>query len=61
MRDYLNYAKKNVVVTGGASGMGEATAKMLVELGAVVYVLDWAKPKIEGIKKYIHVDLSQQD
>lgn len=61
MKDYLNYAKKNVVVTGGASGMGEATAKMLVELGAVVYVLDWAEPKIEGIEKYIHVDLSQQD
>lgn len=61
MKDYLNYAGKNVVVTGAASGMGKATTEMLVELGAHVYALDWAEVKVDGIKKSIHVDLSQKE
>ena len=32
--DGLGYDGKTVVVTGGASGMGEATARFLGELGA---------------------------
>lgn len=41
MKDYFGYQNKNVVVTGASSGMGKATAEMLVDLGAKVYALDW--------------------
>lgn len=61
MKDYLGYKDKIVVVTGAASGMGKATAKMLVDLGAQVYALDWAEVKVEGIKQYIHTDLSKKE
>ncbi|MEO9224281.1 MAG: coniferyl-alcohol dehydrogenase [Acidimicrobiales bacterium] len=40
MDDVLGYAGKRVVVTGAASGMGEATAKLLGELGAEVIAID---------------------
>lgn len=58
---YLNYSDKICVVTGAGSGMGEATAKMLVELGAKVYALDIREVALEGIEEYIHVDLSDKD
>lgn len=61
MEDYFGYQDKVVVVTGGASGMGEAACKMLVDLKAKVYVLDWAEVKVPGIEQYIHTDLSQKD
>ncbi len=31
---FMNYKGKRVVVTGCFSGMGEATAKLLLQLGA---------------------------
>ena len=37
MSDVLGYKGKNVVITGAASGMGEAAAQLLVGLGAQVY------------------------
>jgi NAD(P)-dependent dehydrogenase (short-subunit alcohol dehydrogenase family) len=40
MDDVLGYEGKRVVVTGAASGMGEQTARLLVELGAEVIGLD---------------------
>lgn len=40
MNDLLGYKDKNVVLTGAATGMGAAAAKLLLELGANVYVLD---------------------
>ena len=61
MKDYFGYAGKVCVVTGAASGMGKATAEMLVDLGAKVYALDWATVNIEVIEKYICTDLSQKD
>lgn len=61
MKDYFGYAGKVCVVTGAASGMGKATAEMLVDLGAKVYALDWTTVNIEGIEKYICTDLSQKD
>ena len=61
MKDYFGYAGKICVVTGAASGMGKATAEMLVDLGAKVYALDWTTVNIEGIEKYICTDLSQKD
>lgn len=61
MKDYFGYQGKNVVVTGASSGMGKATAQMLVDLGAKVYALDWNECDVEGIEKYVHVDLSKKD
>ena len=37
MKDYFGFQGKTVVVTGASSGMGEAAAKMLVDLGAEVH------------------------
>ncbi len=51
MKDYFGYQDQVVVVTGAASGMGKATAEMLVDLGAKVYALDWQKVEVEGIEK----------
>lgn len=61
MKDYFGYKDKVCVVTGAASGMGKATAEMLVDLGAKVYGLDWAQVDVDGIARYIHTDLSQKD
>jgi NAD(P)-dependent dehydrogenase (short-subunit alcohol dehydrogenase family) len=43
--DRLGYRDKTVVVTGASSGMGEATARILGELGARVYVVDNKAPE----------------
>ena len=51
MKDYFGYQNKNVVVTGASSGMGKATAEMLVDLGAKVYALDWNECDVKGIKQ----------
>lgn len=61
MKDYFGYQDKICVVTGAASGMGKATAEMLVNLGAKVYALDWAEVHVEGVEKYIKTDLSQKE
>jgi NAD(P)-dependent dehydrogenase (short-subunit alcohol dehydrogenase family) len=44
--DGLGYRGKTVVVTGGSSGMGEATARILGELGAQVHIVDIQTPKV---------------
>ena len=41
MSDVLGYKGKRVIVSGCFSGMGEATAKLLLELGAEVHGLDF--------------------
>jgi len=56
MEDVLGYAGKSVVVTGAASGMGEATARILVELGAKVTALD-IKPTTVDVAATHHIDL----
>lgn len=56
MSDLLGYTGKNVVVTGAASGMGAAAAKLLVDLGASVYALDIAEVSIPGATA-LHVDM----
>ena len=61
MKDCFGYKGKKVVVTGAASGMGKAAAALLAELGAEVYALDWADASADGIKAYIHTDLSRKE
>jgi len=59
MKNLLNYEGKKVVVTGAASGMGEATAKILIEQGAEVYALDINEAKLP-VKKSIKVNLGSK-
>lgn len=49
MDDVLGYEGKKVVVTGAASGMGAATAALLVDLGADVHALDVAPTDLDGV------------
>ncbi|MCU1462552.1 MAG: 3-alpha-hydroxysteroid dehydrogenase [Acidimicrobiales bacterium] len=42
----LGYPGARVLVTGAGSGMGEATARILGELGAEVHAVDVQKPKV---------------
>ncbi len=42
----FSYEGKRVLVTGGGSGMGEATAQILGDLGAEVHILDVRKPTV---------------
>jgi NAD(P)-dependent dehydrogenase (short-subunit alcohol dehydrogenase family) len=46
MKDLLGYQGKRVVVSGCFSGMGEATAQMLLDLGAEVHGLDFKQSKL---------------
>jgi len=57
--DILKYEGKLCVVTGAASGMGEACARTLVELGAEVIGLDVQDVKVP-VKESIHLDLMQE-
>ena len=50
--DGLGYAGKRAVVTGCASGMGEATARILGELGAEVHAVDIQKPGVSNAGFY---------
>lgn len=61
MKDYFGYKNKVCVVTGAASGMGKATTEMLVDLGAVVYALDCNPVEVDGITKFIQVDLGNKE
>jgi len=54
--DVLGYAGKHLVVTGAASGMGAATARILTELGAQVTALDIKPPEVQ-VARSIEVDL----
>ena len=56
----LGYENTRVVVTGSASGMGEATARMLGELGAEVHAIDVEKPSIPHAA-YYETDLRDPD
>ena len=56
MTDILGYKGKRVVVSGCFSGMGEATAKMLLDLGAEVHGLDF-KPCALPLASFNQIDL----
>ena len=59
MQDILGYAGKRVVVTGAASGMGEATARMASELGADVIGCD-IKPVAAPVTQWVEIDLMSE-
>ncbi len=52
-----DYAGKTAVVTGGASGIGQAIAERLRDAGASVQVWDLAAPAFEGVS-FAKVDVS---
>ena len=56
MNDILGYKGKNVVITGAASGMGQAAAQLLVGLEAQVYALDIAEVSVP-VAQSIKVDM----
>ena len=60
MDDVLGYESKKVVVTGAASGMGAATAALLVDLGAEVHALDVQSTELAGATAR-RVDLKDPD
>lgn len=61
MKDYFGYKNKICVVTGAASGIGKATVELLIELNAEVYALDITKVELQGVKKFIEVDLNNKE
>ncbi|AKK27633.1 SDR family oxidoreductase [Mycobacterium sp. EPa45] len=56
MKDVLGYEGKSVIVTGAASGMGQATAQILVDLGANVTALDIRPASVSGARS-LQIDL----
>jgi NAD(P)-dependent dehydrogenase (short-subunit alcohol dehydrogenase family) len=56
MKDILGYQNKRVVVSGCYSGMGEATARILIDIGAEVHGLDF-KDSALPLASFTRVDL----
>lgn len=56
MSDVLSYKNKRVVISGCFSGMGEATARLLLQLGAEVHGLDYQDCKLD-LASFNKVDL----
>jgi hypothetical protein len=59
--DVLGYSVRRCIVTGAASGLGEATTRILVDLGAEVHTVDARKPDIVGIASFSETDLHDPD
>jgi len=60
MEDVLGYTGRHVVVTGAASGMGAATARLLVDLGARVTAVDIKQTEVP-VDRVIELDLRDRD
>lgn len=58
--DGLGYRGATVVLTGGASGMGEAAAGILADLGAIVHIADIREPRI-ACAGYQALDLAEPE
>ena len=61
----MDIAGKIFIVTGGASGLGEGTARMLAANGATVVIADLAQERGEAIAKelggaFVKADVSQE-
>ncbi|HTZ69961.1 MAG TPA: coniferyl-alcohol dehydrogenase [Acetobacteraceae bacterium] len=59
MSDFFGYQGKRVIVSGCFSGMGEATARQLLALGAEVHGLDY-KDCTLGLASFRRTDLRDQ-
>lgn len=57
--DAFRYDGKRVLVVGGASGMGAATAQLVQDAGAEVVVWDYAEVTLDGVKG-VHVNLAER-
>jgi NAD(P)-dependent dehydrogenase (short-subunit alcohol dehydrogenase family) len=57
--DAFRYDGKRVLVVGGASGMGAATAEVVQDAGAEVVAMDFADIKLPGAKA-IHLNLADK-
>src|SRR5437763_7456769 len=57
--DAFRYDGKRVLVVGGATGMGAATAELVKDAGAEVVVMDRAEVTLDGVKA-INLDLSDK-
>jgi len=55
--DLFRYDGRRTVVVGAATGMGEATARLLLDAGAEVVAMDRAPVTLEGVQA-IEVDLA---
>ncbi|HEY4376662.1 MAG TPA: SDR family oxidoreductase [Acidimicrobiales bacterium] len=55
--DSFRYDGKRVLVVGGASGMGAATAALVQDAGAEVVAMDFADVTLAGVKA-LHVNLA---
>lgn len=60
MTDHFGYKGKICVVTGASSGMGEATAKILVDAGATVYALNRRACNVSGVTS-IPTDMASKE
>ncbi len=57
--DAFRYDNKRVLVVGGATGMGAATAALVQDAGAEVVVMDFAEITLPGAKA-IHLNLADK-
>jgi NAD(P)-dependent dehydrogenase (short-subunit alcohol dehydrogenase family) len=57
--DAFRYDGKRVLVVGGATGMGAATAELVRDAGAEVVVMDFAEVTLPGVRA-IHVNLADR-
>lgn len=58
MSDLLGYNRKRVIVSGCFSGMGEATARALIDLGAEVHGFDVRESTLP-LASFNHIDLRE--
>jgi NAD(P)-dependent dehydrogenase (short-subunit alcohol dehydrogenase family) len=56
--EFASYRNKRVVISGCFSGMGEATAKLLLQQGAEVHGLDYKASKLD-LASFTQVDLRE--
>lgn len=58
--DAFSYRGKRVLVVGGATGMGNATARLALDAGAEVVVMDYAECDLPGVMA-VHVNLADKN